>query len=366
VAFFAFLFFSCCVRQSFRCTHHKPPAPHLEWAHFSHAPTPLRLVQVIVVVAPTPPPPRCVATLRLAVLPVALFAPDHIVVIDTGTSDARATGARVLVRSPEPDHVLQCVISIPRYQLPNDADNPNGDDDAATYTPMSTHTLPQGPFACAFLHLLRLHRCALALALLPPISSDPTRHMLCVESECWPPSVVATATAATHPSITPGRLACSFGKPLNAGAPEFEPNTFSFTPPPNMPTFPLPQPPPALPTLPSPPPATNVDTDSMRVQQGRKKHQRRSLVGFVDPSEASEDSRKVMTSFEFPQESPPCKSAPPSPTQGQGDLDAAAIPFTLPGLGGIDLGVTKESLLHAESPVSEGQDSEDDEAGEEK
>ena len=37
-----------------------------------------------------------------------------------------------------------------------------------------------------------------------------------------------------------------------------------------------------------------------------------------------------------------------------------------PGLCGIDLGMTKEPLLHVESPVSEGtQDSKDDEAGEE-
>ncbi len=30
----------------------------------------------------------------------------------------------------------------------------------------------------------------------------------------------------------------SFGKPLDTGVPEFKPNTFSFTPPPNMPTSP--------------------------------------------------------------------------------------------------------------------------------
>jgi len=72
-----------------------------------------------------------------------------------------------------------------------------------------------------------------------------------------------------------------------------------------------------------------------------------------------------MTSFKFLQESPPRKSAPPSPTQRQGHLDAAAHPFMLPGLGGIDLGATKEPVLHMESPVSKGtQDSEDDGAGE--
>ena len=38
----------------------------------------------------------------------------------------------------------------------------------------------------------------------------------------------------------------------------------------------------------------------------------------------------------------------------------------LPGLGGIDLGITKKPALHVESPVSEvTQDSEDDGAGEE-
>jgi len=73
-----------------------------------------------------------------------------------------------------------------------------------------------------------------------------------------------------------------------------------------------------------------------------------------------------MTSFKFLQESPPRESAPLSPTQRQGHLDAAAHLFTLPGLGGIDLGATKEPALHVESPVSEGtQDSEDDGAGEE-
>jgi hypothetical protein len=60
-------------------------------------------LQVIVVVAPAPP--GRVATLRLAVLPVALSALAHVVVVDTGTFDARATEARVLVRPPEPDHI---------------------------------------------------------------------------------------------------------------------------------------------------------------------------------------------------------------------------------------------------------------------
>jgi hypothetical protein len=103
----------------------------------------------------------------------------------------------------------------------------------------------------------------------------------------------------------------------------------------------------------------------MRARQGREKRQRRGSVGSVDPSEASEGSRNVMASFKFLQESPRRKSAPPSPTQRQGHLDAAAHPFTFPGLGGIDLGTTKEPALHVESPVSEGtQDSEDAGAGE--
>jgi hypothetical protein len=115
-------------------------------------------------------PPLCLDASRHYGSPSSpsLFALDHIIVIDSGTSDACATGAGVLVHPPEPDHVVQCVISIPQYQLSNDADNPNGDDDTA-HAPMSTHTPPQGSFVCAFPHLLRLYRCALAaLALLPP------------------------------------------------------------------------------------------------------------------------------------------------------------------------------------------------------
>jgi len=54
-----------------------------------------------------------VVALRLAILPVALSALAHVVVVDTGTFDACATGARVLVHAPgEPDDVLQFVISI--------------------------------------------------------------------------------------------------------------------------------------------------------------------------------------------------------------------------------------------------------------
>jgi hypothetical protein len=147
--------------------------------------------------------------------------------------------------------------------------------------------------------------------------------------------------------------AASFGKPLNVGAPEFKPGAFTFTPPPNVPKFPLPRPP-ALPTLPSPPPLADIDKDPARMQQGREKRQRRSSVGSVSPSEASDDGKKAMTSFKFPQESPLRKSAPTSPTQRQGAQNAAVRPFTLPGLGGIDIGATKESALHEESPVREG------------
>ena len=145
--------------------------------------------------------------------------------------------------------------------------------------------------------------------------------------------------------------AASFGKPLNAGAPEFKPGTFTFTPPPNMPKFPVPQPPAAPPTLPSPPPPTSVDTNSMRPQQGREKRQRRDSVGSAGRSETSEDGINVMTSFKFPQESPARKSAPTSPEQPREGLEAAARSLTLPGLGGIKITATAHNV---ESPVSEG------------
>jgi hypothetical protein len=47
-------------------------------------------------------------------------------------------------------------------------------------------------------------------------------------------------------------------------------------------------------------------------------------------------------------------SAPPPPTQQQGNWDAAARPLTLPGFGGIDLARRRKSALYLESPVSEG------------
>ena len=66
-----------------------------------------------------------------------------------------------------------------------------------------------------------------------------------------------------------------------------------------------------------------------------------------------------MTSFKFPQESPARKSAPPSPAQRPGALNAAARPFTLPGLGGIDIAALKESALRMESPASDGKRDDD-------
>ncbi|KAH8981991.1 hypothetical protein EDB86DRAFT_3106937 [Lactarius hatsudake] len=141
----------------------------------------------------------------------------------------------------------------------------------------------------------------------------------------------------------------SLGKPLNAGAPEFRPNAFTFTLPPDVPKFPQPQPPSTPPPRSSPPPHATEDAEPIRAQQGREKRQRCSSVGSVAASDVSGDGRVVMTSFKFPQESPARKSAPPSPAQRQG---AAARPFTLPGLGGIDIGAIKEAALRAESPVS--------------
>ena len=156
----------------------------------------------------------------------------------------------------------------------------------------------------------------------------------------------------------------SFGKPLNAGAPEFKPSTFTFTPPPNVPKFPSQQRPLARPTFPSPPPLTNVDAEVMRAQQGREKRQRRGSAGSVAASEASEDGRGVMTSFKFPQESPARKSAPPSPAQRHGPHNVAVRPLVLPSLAGIDFGVAHESAAHAESPVSdEARDADCDEDG---
>ncbi|KAH9053318.1 hypothetical protein EDB87DRAFT_1652018 [Lactarius vividus] len=147
----------------------------------------------------------------------------------------------------------------------------------------------------------------------------------------------------------------SLGKPLNAGAPEFRPNAFTFTLPPDVPKFPQPQPPSTPPPRSSPSPHATVDAEPIRAQQGREKRQRCSSVGSVAASDVSGDGRVVMTSFKFPQESPARKSAPPSPAQRQGALNVAARPFTLPGLGGIDIGAIKEAALRAESPVSDGE-----------
>ncbi|KAH8999723.1 hypothetical protein EDB92DRAFT_2080754 [Lactarius akahatsu] len=152
----------------------------------------------------------------------------------------------------------------------------------------------------------------------------------------------------------------SLGKPLNAGAPEFRPNVFTFTLPPDVPKFPQPQPPSTPPPRSSPPPHAIEDAGPIRAQQGREKRQRCSSVGSVAASDVSGDGRVVMTSFKFPQESPARKSAPPSPAQRQGALNAAARPFTLPGLGGIDIGAIKEAALRAESPVSGDGDADED------
>jgi len=92
----------------------------------------------------------------------------------------------------------------------------------------------------------------------------------------------------------------------------------------------------------------------MRPQQGREKRQRRDSVGSASPSEASKEGRSVMTSFKFPQESPARKSAPTSPEQREGAVEAALRPLTLPGLGGINLTAAKESAHNVESPASEG------------
>ena len=143
----------------------------------------------------------------------------------------------------------------------------------------------------------------------------------------------------------------SFGKPLNAGAPEFKPGTFTFTPPPNMPKFPVPQPPVAPPTLPLPPPPTSVDTNSMCPQQGREKRQRCNSVGSTSRSETSEDGINIMTSFKFPQESPARKSTLTSPEQPREGLEAIARSLTLPGSGGIKITATAHNV---ESPTSEG------------
>ena len=165
-------------------------------------------------------------------------------------------------------------------------------------------------------------------------------------------------THVSQPSLTLGHTrGASLGKPLNAGAPAFRPNVFSFTLPPNVPKFPQPQPPSTPPPQTSPQPHATVDA---RVQQGREKRQRRSSVGSVTASDVSGDGRVVMTSFKFPQESPARKSAPPSPAQRQGALNAAARPFTLPGLGGIDIAAIKGAAMEAESPVSDGNDMDED------
>ena len=162
----------------------------------------------------------------------------------------------------------------------------------------------------------------------------------------------------------------SLGRPLNAGAPEFKPGSFTFTPPPNVPKFPLSQPPTVLPDLPSPPPLTNVDTGSIRTQQGREKRQRRGSVNSDVAPETSDDGRGVMTSFKFPQESPSHKIAPssPVPQRTRTPSPPPARPLVLPNLGGINIGATMESAPVVETPVSEDGEADgegDDDADEE-
>ena len=144
----------------------------------------------------------------------------------------------------------------------------------------------------------------------------------------------------------------SVGKPLNAGAPEFKPGTFTFTPPPNVPKFPMSQPQTALPALPSPPPLTNVDT--VRTQQGREKRQRRGSVNSDAAPETSDDGKGVMTSFKFPQESPSRKIAPSSSPQQRPRTPGPPARLALPNLGGINIGATMESTPLVETLVSEG------------
>jgi hypothetical protein len=139
----------------------------------------------------------------------------------------------------------------------------------------------------------------------------------------------------------------SFGKPLNAGAREFKPGSFTFTPPPNVPKFPAPGPQ-TVPALPSPPPLTNVDTGSIRTQQGREKRQRRGSVNSDAAPETSDDGRGVMTSFKFPQESP--KVAPSSSPR----IPSPPVRLALPDLRGINIGVIMGSAPFAETPVSDG------------
>jgi len=258
-----------------------------------------------------------------------------------------------------PDHILQFIISIPRYQHSKDTDNPNGNNDTAHVAPVSMATphttLARRPVCVRFLFSTSIAgHCRSPSSYLFFSHLPHAAHQLQgLAPKCSCNRYFSSHTSLNHLVMLVGP---PFGKPLNTGAPEFRLNTCSFTLPPNMCTFPLPPPLPALPAFPSPRPATNMGMDSMHAQaaqQGCEMCQRCGMVGSVDPPEASEDSRND-DSLQGPSESPSCKSAPPSPTQQQGHLDAAAHPFTLPGLGGINFGMTKEPAFHMESPISEG------------
>ncbi|KAH9170274.1 hypothetical protein EDB89DRAFT_2072095 [Lactarius sanguifluus] len=110
----------------------------------------------------------------------------------------------------------------------------------------------------------------------------------------------------------------SLGKHISANAPEFTPKAFTFTLPPDVPQFPQSQPPSTpLPRSSSPLHAT-VDAEPIRAQQGSEKRQCCSSVGSITASDVSGDGRVVMISSKFPQESPTCKSALPSPAQRPG------------------------------------------------
>ncbi|KAH8999767.1 hypothetical protein EDB92DRAFT_2100596 [Lactarius akahatsu] len=126
----------------------------------------------------------------------------------------------------------------------------------------------------------------------------------------------------------------SLGKLISADAPELRPKAFTFTLLPDIPQFPQSQPPSTpLPRSSSPPHATVV-AEPIRAQHGREKRQCSSSVGSITASDVSGDGGVVMTSFEFPQESPTCKSAPLSPAQRPAShTGSRLLPSSLNGFG---------------------------------
>lgn len=150
-----------------------------------------------------------------------------------------------------------------------------------------------------------------------------------------PPSVEGPPPPAPGPTMTTHNRVSSFGKSLNAAAPEFKP-TFSFVAPPAAAEFtftaPLPEtarPLPVPPALPAP----------VRAQQGREKRQRLSPDGDGDryADEEDETGKYSFTSFKFPavSESPQVvrRSAPTTPpgSNKYEGLNAGAKPFTFGG-----------------------------------